>query len=208
MKLHISYNFPDIETALSVAEQTAEYADIIGVGSLLIYKEGIKAIKTFKAKFPTKDICAEIAIMQKAQDTVTMFSHAGASYISVLAGTFHGVVKKAVETAKRLDINITLDLLDAHSPGQSALDAKTLGVNLLIIHQAPTPTHPTEPLDLFTEWQNVRENTNLPVFVAGKIDRTNIAQVLELRPQGVIIGTAITHADNPKKEAQYFQSLM
>ena len=37
---------------------------------------------------------------------------------------------------------------------------------------------------------------------------TNIDKVIALKPQGVIIGSAITQADDPEKEATYFKSLL
>ena len=48
IKLHFTYNIADLAQAIKIAEQTAEYADIIGVGSLLLFKEGVGAIKAFK----------------------------------------------------------------------------------------------------------------------------------------------------------------
>ncbi len=118
MKLHISYNHPDLNQAIEIAHQTAEFADIIGIGSLLLFKEGVKAVKLFKSTFPNKEIFAEAKIIEKAPDAVSMLAQAGASYISVLAGALHGTIKKAVETARLFDAKIALDLLDAHSIGQ------------------------------------------------------------------------------------------
>jgi 3-hexulose-6-phosphate synthase len=205
MKLQISYNLTNLTTALELAQQTAEYADILGVGALLIFKEGIKAIKLFKTTFPNKEISAEIALSEKANETVGLFANAGASYVSVLAGAYHRTIKKAVEACKTHDIKLSLDLLDAHSAGQSAMDAKAMGVSTLILHRTPSSD---EPIDIFNEWQNVRDNTMLPVFITGKIDRANIQQIIDLKPQGIIIGTAITKADDPVQEAKYFKSLL
>ena len=206
MKLHITYNLQDLNQALKIAEQTAEYADIIGVGSLLIFKEGIKAIKTFKATFPNKEIFAEANISEKAGDAVKIIASAGASYISVFAGAFHNTIKKAVEAAKEFDVKIALDLLSSSSIGQSALDAKTLGAHMLILHRSPSIDTSTEELE--SEFCNVRDNTKLPIFIAGKIDISNIEQIKALKPRGIIICNAITKADNPAKAAYTFKSLI
>jgi 3-hexulose-6-phosphate synthase len=205
MKLHFTYNVSDLSHALKVAEKTAEFADIIGVGSLLLLKEGVKAVKSFKTAFPNKEIFAEAKITEKAEDSVTMLAQAGASYISVLAGTFHSTIKKAVNCAQSFDVKIALDLLDASSFGQSAMDAKTLGVNVLILHRTPGPERNG---DLQGEWESVRANTNLPIFVTGKIDESNFQHILGNKPQGIMIGSAITKADNPAKAAHFFKSLL
>lgn len=207
MKFQISYNLPSLSDAINLAQQTAEYADIIGIGSLLLYKEGVNAIKIFKAAFPQKEIFVEAKVIEKAHDTITMFAQAGATYISVLAGALHSTIKKAVETSHTLDIKIALDLLDAQSAGQSAHDAKTIGIDMLIINRMPhLDAH--EPTEIEAEWQNVRGNTDIPIFITGKISRDNIQQYLDLKPQGIIIGAAITQAPSPKDEAQFFKSLL
>lgn len=206
MKLQISYNFPELDQAITVAQQTAEFADILGIGSLLIYKEGIKAVRMFKTTFPNKELFIEIKVSEKATDSITMFAQAGATYISVLAGALHGTIKKSVETAKLFDVKIALDLLDAHSAGQAARDAKTIGADLIVINRIPhLPGE--EQTEVEAEWQGVRENTELPIFITGKIDKTNIQQFINLKPQGIIVGSAITNASSPSQEAHYFKSL-
>ena len=205
MKLHFTYNLPDIAQALKVAEQTAECADILGVGSLLLFKEGIKAIQAFKTTFPNKEIFVEANLVEKADLAVTMMAQAGASYISVLAGTFNQTIKKAVETANRFDVKIALNLLDSHSMGQTAMDAKTLGVHLLIMHHAAN----SEDMDsMLEEWRNVRDNTKLPIFVTGKIDLSNLTEIIELKPQGIMIGAAVTKAENPSRAAHTLRELI
>lgn len=205
MKLHISYNFPDLAQAIEVAKQTAEWADIMGIGSLLVLKEGVNAVKMFKATFPDKELFVEVKIAEKAVEAIGIFAQTGANYVSVLAGTYHNTIKKAVSTAKGFDIKISLDLLDSHSLGQSVVDAKTQGVYSIIMHRVPSVD---EGIDLQNEWRNVRDNTDLPIFISGKIDEANFDQIIGLKPQGVIVGSAITRASNPAKMAQYFKSLM
>ncbi len=206
MKLQISYNIPDLNQAIETAHQTAEFADIIGIGPLLLFKEGVRAVKLFKSTFPNKEIFVEAKIIEKAPDAVSMLAQAGASYISVLAGSLYSTIKKAVETAKLFDAKIGLDLLDAQSIGQSAHDAKIMGVDLLIMNRFPHKLD--EALEIESEWHSARENTNLPIFITGKIDKSNIQQIIDLKPQGIMVGSAITRASSPKQEAYYIKSLL
>ncbi len=205
MQLHITYNFADLNQALNVAQQTAEYADILGIGSLLLLKDGVKSIKAFKTAFPNKAIFAESRLSEKADQAVTMMAQAGANYVSVLACCFHSTIKKTVETAKSFDVKVALDLFNAPSTGQSAMDAKMLGVHLLLLHRLP---HADESIEIEAEWHNVRDNSKLPIFITGKIDEENFTKIIALKPQGIMIGGAITQAENPAKAAHYFRSLM
>ncbi len=206
MKLHFTFNLPDLSKALTIAQQTAEYADVLGIGSLLLFKEGINAIQAFRATFPNKEIFAEARLCEKAEDSVNMMATAGANYISVLAIAPGSTIKKAVEKAKDFDVKIALDLLGAPTLGQIALDAKTLGINLLIFHRPLSK--PGDLAELDAEWHNVKENTKLPLFITGKIDETTIQHILSLKPHGIMIGAAITKANNPAKAAHFFKSLI
>lgn len=209
MKLHFTYNTTDLNNALTLADQTAEYADSLGVGSLLLFKEGTRAIKEFKGRFPNKEIFAEAKITEKADEAVAMMAQSGANYISILAGTLNHTIKKAVATAKNFDTKIALDLLDAPSHGQSAMDAKSLGAHLLILHRPHgQEKESNSESDWPAVWYNVKDNTTLPIYITGKIDETNIQQTISLKPQGIMIGTALAKADNPAKMAHYFRSLM
>ncbi len=204
MKLQFTYNTPDLDQALQIAKQTAEYADILGVGSLLIIKEGVRALEAFRKEFPNKQLCSEIKITEKADQAVALMAQAGAHYITVLAGTFTTTIKKAVEAAKKFDVKVALDLLDAPSIGQSAMDAKTLGADIVVLHQQIDTTLETNGIN--DDWLNVKDNTKVPIFITGKVNQENFGEIIKLRPHGIMIGTAITKADNPAKAAHFFRS--
>jgi len=56
MKLQISFDMPDLEKAIATASLVSPYADILEVGTLLIYHHGVKAVERFKQEFPKKII--------------------------------------------------------------------------------------------------------------------------------------------------------
>lgn len=205
MKLQISYNFTDLEQALEVAKKTAHHADILEVGSLLIYKEGINAIKQFKINFPQKQIFANTKISENIQSAITLFAQAGANIISILAGIPHNTIKKAAEEAKKLDLSLVLDVIDIPNASQISLDAKQLGIDIILIHQ---PSIENDPIEFASQIQSIQANTKIPIFITGRIDRHNIQQIINLKTQGIAIGSAIIKSDNPQQEAQYFKSLI
>lgn len=85
------------------------------------------------------------------------------------------------------------------------MDATTLGVDMLILHHAP---HMEEASDIDSVWHNVRDNTKLPIFITGKVDSSNFAQVVSLKPQGIMLGSPITRAESPIRAAQSFRALI
>lgn len=201
MKLVISYNIANLAKALEQAQRTVNYNDIIGIGSVLMFKEGVNAIAAFKNAFPSKELFVEAKIIEKAEECITMFAQAGATYVSVLAGAHTTIIKKAVTTAKSKSVKLALDLADAPSMGQSALDAKALGADCIIAHRGRSQE---EIAYLEANWLSIADNTRLPIFVSGKIDETSLEQVMNLKPFGVIIGSAITKEENAVEKARMF----
>lgn len=204
MKFQVSFDFIDLNKSLDIAQDISEYIDIFEVGTILIYKHGVSAVEQFKNKFPNKKILADTKIADRGKEVVTLFANAGADWMTVIAGTNKNVIHTACTTAHDLGKKIMLDLVDASSLGQSALEAKNLGVDSLLFHQAYDEPQTT----IMDKWDMVKGNSDLPIFIAAKIDRESIENFIQLRPDGIIIGRAITAADEPVKEAEYFSKLI
>lgn len=205
MKLQISFDMTDLEHALDVAYRVAPYADIIEVGTLLIYQHGVNAVKQFKEKLPHKIILADAKISDRGKEAVTLFSHAGADWITVMAGTSKNVVHSACAAAQEQGKKIILDLLDASAIGQTAMEAKTIGVHALLFHQ---PADDLEPFQFLEKWEMIRGNSSLPIYVSAKIRRDTIAMVIDARPDGIVIGKGIVEAESPETEARHFKELI
>lgn len=205
MKLQISYDIINLSDAMTIAKKTYQFADILEIGTLLLYKEGVKAIEEFRKEFPDKEILVNAKISDRAEEAVTIFTKAGANIISVLAGTKNKTIHKAAQTAHSQKAKIILDLMDAYSLGQSAMDADKLGVDMILFPRSHDVAPETTVLD---QLDSVKGNTKLPVLISGRINRNNVHQILNLKPNGIVIGSAITKSDDPEKEAEYFKSLL
>lgn len=205
MKLLIAFNLLDIERALSVARSVKEFADFFVIGPLLIYKYGVAAVERFKEAVPDIPLIVEAQLLERPQETVKLFSDAGASWITVMAGTDATIITTAGSTARQENSNILLDLADAISVGQSARDAKRFGASALSMHRSSSGDSRTTFLD---QWEMVKGNTELPVFISANISRDNVGEILGLEPAGIIIGTSIIRAEDPIEEAKYFAELI
>ena len=201
MKFQISFDGLDLDQQIETAQKLVEYADIFEIGSIPIFKYGAYAVERFRKEFSKKLLFADTKIVDRGRDVVSLFSQAGADWISVMGGTTRDVVHSACSKAHDLGKQIVLDLIDANSPGQTALEAKTIGADTLLFHR---PDEDNKSLAIIEQWQMVRGNTDLPIFVSAKINRENIDKVLELKPDGIIVGKAIMQSDDPISEAHFF----
>lgn len=205
MKLQIAFDMSNLEKALEIATQVADQADILEVGTLLLYSHGVKAVKLFKEQFPRKQILADTKIIDRGKEAISIFADAGADWVTVMAGTGKDIIHAACTAAHQAKVQVMLDLVDSAALGQSALEAKNLGVDALLFHQA---FDEKESLLFHDKWEMVRGNTQLPVFISAKITRDTINYFMSLKSDGLIIGKSITDAASPTEEALYFKELV
>ncbi len=201
MKIQISFDLIDVEKQIEIAKKIIDYADIFEIGTLPIFKHGVSVIERFRKEFPKKTLLADTKLVDRGMDVTSIFSQAGTDWLSVMGGTSRSVTHRACSKAHDLGKKIILDLIDSSSPGQTALEAHSLGADALLFHQAHD-----EPggLSILEHWEMVRGNTNLPIFISAKITRETLDQILYLKPDGIIIGRAITEHIDPINEAHFF----
>lgn len=204
MKLQISFDLLDLEKALKIAHEVEPYCDQFEIGTPMLYRFGIQAIEAFRADFGRKTLVADTKIIDRGEQITTLVAQAGADWLTVMGGTNRRVLYAVVQAAKAQKINVMIDMIDIGAPGQMAMDAQGLHAQALLMHK---PHDEGESLSFLDEWDLVRGNTPLPIFVAASITRANIDAILKLKPNGVVIGSAITGAENPAQEAQYFYQL-
>ncbi len=202
MMLQITYNDNLIEKALEVARLTAPYADVLEIGPVLLYAHGKQVISLFKKEFSEKKIAVASRLIAKVPEIVEVLLEEGADTISLLAATAHPLIQTATSLAHAKKAEIALDLMDAHSLGQTALDAKILEVDSLIFY----PSYTEEGISMLEDWESIKCNTTLPIYIAGRVTRLSAPHYAALKPAGLIIGKEITQAENPAQEAAFFKS--
>lgn len=205
MKLQISFDILDLDKAIKTARDAQEYIDIIEIGSLLIYKHGETAIKQFRAEFPHKILLADMKIADRAKEATKIGLQAGADWITVIAGTSRHVIHTVCTTAHDAGKKVMLDLIDASSLGQSALEAQSLGVDAILFHRAADETSKEISLE---QWDMVKGNTKLPIFISTLINQTTIDSISRLQPDGIIISKNSTNIDAPLEEIQHIHTVI
>lgn len=202
MKLQIAFDVLDLDKCLDIAKNVEMYADSFEIRSSLLLKYGIHIIEEFRSAFPDKELFVETQIVSHAQDIVPMCIKAGADWVSVMAGTTQQIIHGVSTLANQKNKSVTLDLLDANSIGQAAMDATRLGVDAVLYHNIYDSQD--EASFAMEEWDSLRGNTNLPIYITSNIDRSNIQFIISLQPDVISIGKTITLAANPVEEAEFY----
>lgn len=201
MKLFVSFNHLHLSDAISCAQLIHDSCDAFTIGPVLLLNNGIRAVETFSKRFPQKEIFCDCRISDHEDELTKIVRSAGSTWTTVVASTHPAIIKSSCSHGRSLGLKIVLDLIGNMNVGQYALDAEELGAQALLFHLLSTNSTGET---LSERWDLIRNNTKLPVFIATGITKKNIKEVVRLRPDGIIVGGAITESSDPKTEVDYF----
>jgi len=204
MKLQIALDLINLQEALDIAKEVEPYCDLFEIGTDLLYAHGVEAVKQFRNTFAKKKLLVDTKIIDKAEPIVELVAHAGADWLTVMGGTRNEVIHSVCKEASKHNVKVLIDLLDAASPAQTALEAKNLGADALLFHQ---PYNEETALLFLDQWQMVKSNASLPLFISAHIDRETIAPIVGLNPHAIVIGRSIVQAEEPAKEAAFYYEI-
>ncbi|MBR9703472.1 hypothetical protein GOV10_05505, partial [Candidatus Woesearchaeota archaeon] len=83
--------------------------------------------------------------------------------------------------------------------------AADLKVDHILFHYPHEAGQTSEHLDL---WESVDGNTDLPIFISGRINNDTVDKIISLKPNGIVIGSAITQAKDPAEAAKLFREIV
>ena len=189
----------DLEEALRIAQQTAEYADVLQLGSLLLMSNGRQAIFRFREMFPEKELWVDSRLTDNWMSSIDFFATCGVKHISVLAGISNKMIQQFTSAAHSNGLTVSLDLIASPSPEQAVFDAQALEVDSIIYRNAMLKD---DAVCMTERWASVRGNTKLPIYIAGNMALDALDIIKEMAPHGLIVGNLITNASNPLEIAQ------
>lgn len=205
MKFQLALDTTDLDQALALATALHEQLDIIEVGSLLMCAHGMEAIRALRSAIPHIPLLADMKIVDRGKEMSQLAFQAGADWVTVLAGTGKSVIHVATTTAHNMGKRVMLDLIDANSPGQSALEAASLGVDALLFHKPADDEGGN--LSFLDNWDMVRSNTTLPIFIAAPLSSESAVTLCSLKPDGIVIDTSMVAGGNPQKSLADIRAL-
>lgn len=205
MKLEISYNVADLEEAIRIAEQTAQYADALHLGNLLLLSNGRSAITRFRETFPDKDLHLDTKLSEHWSANMDFFAYCGIKQISVLAGISNKIIQQFAAAAHEKKVLVALDLVACPAPEQGVFDAEMLDIDSIVYRN---PLLKDDSISLVERWASVRGNTKLPIYIAGNISLDAMPAIREMAPEGIIVGSLITHATNPGEMAEKIRAMI
>lgn len=201
MELQLALDDITLDEALALAESVQEYVDIIEVGTPMVMEYGMVPVRELKKLFPDKKVLADLKIMDAGEYEAEVAFKAGADYITVLGVTDERTVQGCIETARVHGGYVAADMICVDGMRKKIRRLEELGVDFISVHtgvdqQAMGRT----PLDDLEVVRGAVKTAK--VSVAGGISEKTLPSYQKYDPEVVIVGSGITHADNPKEAAE------
>ncbi|GAA1547181.1 3-hexulose-6-phosphate synthase [Microbacterium ginsengiterrae] len=207
MKLQLALDELSLEDALALMHSVSEHIDIVEIGTPFVIGRGMEAVRAFATAFPDKEVLADEKIMDGGYLETRMGIEAGASYVTALAVADNATLEQCLRAGREFGGQIVADLICVDDIASKVEELEDLGVDIVAVHTGvDRQMRGGTPLSDLRQVNAVRRNAL--VAVAGGIDSTSIDEYVQENPDIVIVGSGITKAEDPAREARLIKMAM
>ncbi|NGM85030.1 3-hexulose-6-phosphate synthase [Paenibacillus sp. 7124] len=246
MKIQLALDRMSIEEAAAMVRRTEPYIDWIEVGTSLIKEFGMASVEALKREFPHKTIVADMKTFDNAKYEFELCFGAGADVATVMGAAPPVTVALCVETARRMEKQVMIDLLHTTPEQQRELARHPGAIHCLHVSKdqqeggglrlegaggaeaesddgrygaaGGSSGSRAAAHDAAGDREGSGEGADsgpgaegaagLRLAAAGGITLESLPGLLALKPEVIIVGSAITKAPDPAQAARRFQELI
>jgi 3-hexulose-6-phosphate synthase len=201
MKLQLAFDFLQVPEIIRLVAQVADLVDLVEIGTPVIIRDGVEAVRRLRAAFPGLALVADLKIMDGGEYEASLAFEAGADWVTVLALADQVTIAQAVQAARSYNAKIMVDMIGVVDIAGRAKAMEALGADCVCVHTAIDVQHTgRNPLQ---ELRAIKcALTRAWAAVAGGVDQRTIAEVSRELPEIVIVGGGITRQPDPRAAAQ------
>lgn len=200
MKLQLALDMLSTEEAINVAIATELSIDIIEIGTPLLKHEGISVVRIMREQFPNKQILVDLKSMDVGKYEADFSFENGADIVTVLGVADDATIQGAILSARNNGKKVLVDLINVSDKIDRSKKSLEWGADYVGVHSGIDQQNKGEsPLN---DLRLLSENNIVSVAVAGGICPGTIDQIVDNRPEIVVIGGAITQANDPGAAAK------
>ena len=200
MKLQVALDEVTLSEGINLIHQIENDVDIIEVGTPLVIREGMSAVRQFKQRFPTKEILADEKIVDGGAFEANLGFEAGADYVTVVSITDNLTIQSCIQAANARGKKTVVDLIGCPDLATRVSELEKMGAHMLSVHtgadQQAVGRRPLADLKVVQQFAS-----NIALSVAGGINSQTIGSYVALKPEVVIVGSGICKAANPAQVA-------
>lgn len=207
MKLQLAIDLEDIQGAINLIRKTKDSIDIFEYGTPLVINFGLEGLQKIRTEFPDITLLADLKIMDVASYEVTQAFKYGADITTILGVAEDQSIKDAIKAAHEAGKEILVDMIGVKDIENRAREVDEFGADYVGTHTG---------YDLQALGQNPFEEFNLiknnvsktKTAIAGGIKLSESEEIKKANPDLLIVGGAISTADDPAEAAAEFKKIL
>jgi 3-hexulose-6-phosphate synthase/6-phospho-3-hexuloisomerase len=205
--LQVALDLVELKRALQIAQESLDGgADWIEVGTPLIKSEGMRAVRTFRERFPGTVIVADMKVADTGTLEVEMAAKSGADIVCILADADDSVILEAVRAARLYGIRLMADLINVKDPVTRSCELESMGVDIICAHVGIDQQMIGK--DSIVLLSSLSGKVTIPLAVAGGIDAASSGEAVRYGAEIVIVGGNIVRSANTKASTQEIRMSM
>lgn len=183
------------------ALEASASVDWIEAGTPLIKSEGLNSVRKLRGNFPKHVIAADMKTMDAGRVEVEMAAKAGASIVEVCGAASEETIRECVQAGRNYGVKILADLIGIKEGEivEKAKKMQSLGADFIGVHTAIDEQ--MQAKFPFGKLKKVVDSVSIPVAAAGGLNSETIVDALDAGASILIVGGAITKAENAGKAA-------
>lgn len=199
-KLQVALDTDDLPTAINVARQVVDVVDVVEAGTLLIYQEGMKAVKSLRALAPDKILLADCKTADAGGHVGHVCKEAGADWMTCICAA---TTPTMVNAQKEIEVQVELYGNWTEEQAQEWLDN---GIHQVVYHQSRDAKFAGQTWGEH-DLNEVKKliDMGFKVSVTGGVKPDVLKLFNGVDVYTFIAGRAITQAKDPHAAAQEFK---
>jgi len=205
--LQLALDFVNLGRAIELAKESAAGgADWLEVGTPLIKSEGLDSVRELRKEFPRHRIVADMKTIDTGRYEVEAAAKAGADVVILLGVADDSTIREAIEAGKNYGCEIMVDLMNVRDMKARAIQLADTGANYVCVHVSIDQQ--MSGMDPIKELKKVSKSVKIPVAIAGGINSETAADAVRAGASIIVVGGAITKAENAKKATRQIKKVM
>ncbi|WP_077623279.1 3-hexulose-6-phosphate synthase [Sediminibacillus massiliensis] len=204
MKLQLALDRLSKDKCIEIVNETKGSVDIIEIGTGVIKEYGMDIVRDMRKLYPEKTILADMKTCDAGKHEAKQAFEAGTDIMTVMAFSSGLTIKDTLEVARQYGKRIMIDLLEVDSRDKIK-ELHDLDVDMVSLHVGKDKQ---QEGGFSTDLFSLVKGYDFEVSVAGGVNLETLPGIVREQPDIVIVGSAITKADNPKDVAGKMKEIM
>lgn len=210
-KLQLVFDHGKRYELIRACKEMADHVDIIEIGYPELITFGLDVVSEIHEACPNVELCVDAKVFHGGTGVTRRCFEAGASIVTVLAYAPNPVIQQMVRHAREYGGKIMCDMDGVKRPGRRTAEVDGLGVDYVSIASGYLMEHEydlhkrdhgsifqLQPLDLAAAVK--RNLIHAGLAIGTGVNQDNIAEVMKLSPEIVMVGRGIFGNDDPTSD--------